>query len=73
MSWVALVALGAGLGCPLHALWRLRRGKQPGCCPPAEEEGQALARLRERQASLARSVARSSPHAHRGQGAPFRN
>ena len=53
MTLLAIVALGAGLACPAHMLWRVRRGRRSGCAPAAHATG-----LQERQARLAQELAR---------------
>jgi len=54
MTLLAIVALGAGLACPVHMLWRMRRGRR-GCCEPVAAHATGL---QARQARLAQDLAR---------------
>jgi hypothetical protein len=54
VSTTAAIVVGAiAVACPLHMLWRVRRGRR-ACCPPARRD--AVAELRERQRVLAERV-----------------
>ncbi len=51
---LALAVTAAALACPLHMLWRLRRGQRGACVPP----GRRVDELADCQAQLADDVAR---------------
>jgi hypothetical protein len=55
---VAAVALVAALACPVHMLWRSRRGNAEGCLPSRRPTD----RLADRQARLAQELERLANH-----------
>ncbi len=60
MSTVLLaVAVIAGLACPAHMCWRMRRGQHAACCPPRHAEPDVQA-LRQRQRDLQARIAQLS-------------
>jgi hypothetical protein len=52
---LVVVAAVLALACPAHMLWRMRRGRSPGCVPG----GDAAESLQRRQAELTERVARA--------------
>jgi hypothetical protein len=45
------VAVAAGLACPAHMAWQMRRGRRAPCCPAPRREDDA-AELHRRQQAL---------------------
>ncbi|MEJ7753433.1 MAG: hypothetical protein WKF46_10865 [Candidatus Limnocylindrales bacterium] len=57
---ILIVAIVAGLACPLHMWWQQRRGRAAArCVPGAHKEGD-IAALRARQQELERQIAATS-------------
>ena len=56
-----VLAVAAGLACPLHMLWTMRRGKRSACCPPHKHS--QVDALRDRQTALATLIAASAGEA----------
>lgn len=54
---ILAVAAAAGLACPAHMWWRMRRGKRAACCPATAGEDGAAVRLQRRQQALRQRLA----------------
>jgi hypothetical protein len=53
-----IAAVGLAFACPLHMLWRMRRGRQP-CCGQATR-AERIEALRRHQEALAEEVRRQA-------------
>lgn len=56
---ILVLAIIAGLACPVHMWWQHRRGRQPACCPPQRgaEANLDVEGLRTRHAQLSTQIA----------------
>lgn len=56
---ILVLAIIAGLACPVHMWWQHRRGRQAACCPPQRgaDAGLDVEGLRTRHAQLSARIA----------------
>ncbi len=56
---ILVLAIIAGLACPVHMWWQHRRGRQAACCPPQRDADASrdVEGLRTRHAQLSAGIA----------------